>query len=331
MQKIATIKKGFSLIELSIVILIVSILITGSLGVSKTAINNSRVRVTRDRMDVAYKAIANFVAANKRLPCPASIATAKGNPTYGDETAAPTCTGSILSGTLAYGMVPLKALGLDLDMAEDGFGTKISYVVDTRFTKRINLLTDNDGFEGTKSALAVDKTGDTLASIIQIQQSISGVGSDISPYSVIALISHGANKFNGFNATATSINGVSTLADENSNSSVGSYDKVFVSYSNNPNFDDMMLFKTKTEIARDAGMEFMICSGGEAEDTSPGGAKNPTTWTYDAAQYGNSPVNSSNNCITGVTSNPLGSTKSNKICGRYGIWSASSPSYDNCL
>ncbi|MFT6386534.1 MAG: prepilin-type N-terminal cleavage/methylation domain-containing protein [Rickettsiales bacterium] len=47
------IKKAFSLVELSIVILITSILITGALGVSKTSKDNDKVQITKERMDMS--------------------------------------------------------------------------------------------------------------------------------------------------------------------------------------------------------------------------------------------------------------------------------------
>ncbi len=308
-------KKGFSLIELSIVILIVSILITGSLGISKTAINNSKTKVTKDRMDSVYQAFTNFLANNRRLPCPALITAAKGSAGYGNEAATPgTCTSTYNSsnaGNLVYGMVPIAALGLDPDMAEDGFGTKFTYVVDKRFTKQSLNSAATDGFEITQGVPNEAQTSSTDLSGIDVQ------GPPISPgpgnlllsnrNGVLFLMSHGANKFNGFNATGTAQNGTSTVTDENSNScnpcftdGTASFDRIFLTSSTDPNFDDIALFKNKTQLVRDAGSEFIMCSPSEAQTAS-------LTWITNGS-YGFSVCS--------------GTPNRSKTCGKYGVWSS---------
>ena len=319
-------KRGFSLIELSIVILIVSILITGSLGISKTAINNSKAKVTKDRMGAVYQAFTNFLATNRRLPCPAVITVAKGTSGYGNEAATPgTCANTFVSSTnapnLSYGMVPIAALGLDPDMAEDGWGTKFVYVVDKRFTVQSTSATSvstcgstsppSCGFEITQGIPNDNQTSTTdLGSGIDVQGPLNS--SLLSNKNgVLLLLSHGANKFNGFNATGTAQNGTSTATDENNNScntcstsGTASFDRVFLTNSTDPTFDDIALFKTKTQLVRDAGLESIMCSPLEA--TLSGGA---VTWS----------TNGSYRCTV------CASTANNsRYCGPYGVWSAAS-------
>ena len=310
-------KRGFSLIELSIVILIVSILITGSLGISKTAINNSKVKVTKERMDAVYQAFANFLATNRRLPCPAVMTTAKGAAGYGSEAATPgdcinTFVSSVNAPHLSYGMVPIAALGLDQDMAEDGFGTKFTYVVDKRFTKQSSNIFAADGFEITKGIPSEADNSSTDLYGIDVQ------GPALAPLlsnknGVLLLLSHGANKFNGFNATGTAQNGASAVAgeynkDEDNNScntcstssGTTSFDRTFLTSSADPNFDDIVLFKTKTQLVRNAGLEFIMCSSNEA-------AIGSVIWSTNG-NYGCA--------VCAQTDN------NRRICGRYGIWSA---------
>ena len=315
-------KTAFSLIELSIVILIISILITGSLSISKTNIANNKKKITKEKIDAAYKTITTFVAINRRLPCPALFTVVKGSSTYGDETATGgTCTGLTTSGNLVYGMLPTKALGLEPNMAEDGFGTKISYIVDSRFTKRSFDINSTDGFEMTQSIAAPDDIrqingGVNDFSIIKIQ---SPSGTDITDSAVLVLISHGANKYSGWNATSTAQNGDDGIADENSNS-ITSYDATFIAYSTDANFDDIILFKTKPQITRDAGMEFIMCNKEEAEYHDGNNDYNHIFTS--GANYSNtkqsrcSPANGSNSYIS-------------KTCGRYGTW-GNWQDYANC-
>ncbi|MES2677568.1 MAG: prepilin-type N-terminal cleavage/methylation domain-containing protein [Pseudomonadota bacterium] len=325
-------KKGFSLIELSIVILIVSILITGSLGISKTAINNSKAKITKDRMSTVYQALSNFLATNRRLPCPAIITIAKGstsgttttpnNMTYGQETGAVTtatvgtgvCNYSYVSSTnapnLVYGAVPIIALGLDPDIAEDGWGTKFTYVVDKRFTKQSVGISASDGFEITPGVPNDIQTSSTDLSGIDVQGP-SGTLLLSNRNGVLLLLSHGANKFNGFNATGTGQNGTG-VTDENENScntcsvsGLTSFNRIFLANSTDPNFDDISLFKTKTQLVRDAGLQFLMCSSTEATATGP------ISWANNGSY-------SCSVCATG------GGTI--RTCGTYGSWGASSTS-----
>ena len=65
--------KAFSLIELSIVLLIISILASSALSISTNSIINNKIKVTNDRINQLYKAIGNFLVINGRIPCPASL------------------------------------------------------------------------------------------------------------------------------------------------------------------------------------------------------------------------------------------------------------------
>lgn len=66
-------KTAYSLLELSIVILIISILISGVLTMSVGTTNNAKNKATNDKILEIYKALGNFLLTNKRLPCPASL------------------------------------------------------------------------------------------------------------------------------------------------------------------------------------------------------------------------------------------------------------------
>ena len=327
-------KSAFSLIELSIVILIVSILITGSLGISKTALNNTKTKITNDRMNEIYSALTNFVAKNRRLPCPALLTTPKGDATYGNETATPgTCTSSLTSSfttapvsadNLVYGMLPLKALGLDPDVAEDGWGTKFSYVVDKRFTRATTSLTDtaSGSFELSKSAEAEDGvliSNVASTNLIDIQgPSDTSLLPDFN--ALFVLISHGANKFYGYNATGTAQNGVSTVADEISNGyNATTMDARFIAYSTDAGFDDFVLFKTKSQLIRDAGLEFIICPGLEAQ----------VSGTVYWATANTGVLSTSKNYRYGcIACSAL--TNNRKTCMKYGVWSANDTAVVNC-
>lgn len=320
-------KKAFSLIELSIVILIISILITGSIGISKTATDSAKSKVTKERMNIVYAAISNFVAKNKRLPCPASSIVTKGSTTYGTEGfSGSACTGSFIStnaSNLTWGMVPTKTLGLDQDMAEDGFGTKFSYVVDNRFAVASVNTASTTGFEIIKSAPA-QSDADSVDLLGINPQAPSGTNLLDNQNAILLLLSHGANKYNGYNANGTSINGASGLSDENNNScnengscstsSTASFNRDFVVNSTDPNFDDVVLFKTKAQLVKDAGLEFIMCNGNEAGTTTAftdctSTPTNNLSWVTTSLKngyYGDKVYSNGGSCF--------------RNCGRYGVW-----------
>ena len=129
------IKKAFSLIELSVVILIVSIVLAGTLSVRNSQDVANKTKITNERIAAIYKAMGVFLLENYRLPCPGLVTNAITDATYGDENrSSQDCdtSGTYTSGNIIYGMVPTKALGLPSEMAADAWGGRFSYLVDDR-------------------------------------------------------------------------------------------------------------------------------------------------------------------------------------------------------
>lgn len=269
-------KTGFSLIEMSIVILIISILISGAISVSSAALNNAKIKVTQDRFDAIYKALGSFVAKNYRLPCPASLKLTKANANYGDEEGGGDCEnegdGIYASTTqphIIYGMVPVAALGLSDDMAEDGFGTKIGYIVHSGFTTANypSVADASDGFSFFQNSSIEYPKIYQLPSQNQIDEII------------FVLLSAGSNKYGGFNAFSSSANSIigadiyemsnalSSISDNaltidtaNFGSVLGFSTSVLFTNANPASdiFDDMILFKTRNQIINDYNLGFLL-------------------------------------------------------------------------
>jgi len=306
-------KSAFSLIELSIVILIVSILITGALAVSVSKMNSMKVEAAQKRIDTIYKALGLYLTTNGngRLPCPASMLTIKTNSSnYGESSgAAGTCSSSgvyisTVNTNLVYGMVPVKDLGLGTDFAEDGFGNKLSYVVDKRFTSSSTF-----GLSASNSGLMTVKE-------------ITSAGSDQvnTTGAIFLIISHGANKSGAFNANSESQNTRSYDADEMSNDldsiTTPAFDATFVKSTKRSNvFDDTIFYKTRNALVTDFNALSLIpceASGINNNDVTYGA----TTMTWPSSSYGKI-VSANETCPTGYT----GSVKKpTKKCGAYGVW-----------
>lgn len=322
-KRTSRLPSAFSLIELSIVILIASILITGALSFSNATMNNTKVKTTRDRMNSLYMALGNYLLTNKKLPCPASLKTIKSSDpaNYGTAVGSDgSCTGtgvynnsSGANTNLVYGMVPVKALGLSNDMAEDGFGGKIAYLVDNRFT--VNDAVSPPGFGLT-----------TPSSNIIVKETVGGsTGTDTS-VAIFALVSYGVNQSGAFSANSNTQNTISSDTDERNNLNDNSssfdsgvnFDNIIITSSLGGDiFDDIVLFKTKNQMVVDFNAFNLVpCA---AVSSGPDlYVVNGNNITWPQGSY-NQIVIANNVCPTGYLG---GTTYPTKRCDAFGVWGA---------
>ena len=330
-------KKAFSLLELSIVILIISILIVGSMSASVTAINNAKYKVTRDRMAEIYKAMGSYLLTNKALPCPASLKNLKSDvttgPSYGIAGSAGTCAldGVFIGGSLAYGMVPVQALGLNTDMAEDGFGSRFTYVVATTFTNPSVTTNDTTGFGRAPetSIMTVKESLTTTAAAFQTNTTDA----------IFVIISHGANKYGAFNNNSSTQNTASTDLDEQKNygtsfvDGAGTADTVTISSYfvptsvNSDAFDDVFFYKTRNTMLIDFNaLSLIVCKNGAtngADYSIAGGAITtafPWPATTTSPTYYGQIVASTDTCTSHNSSYVTTVTYPTKRCGAFGVW-----------
>ena len=307
-------KSAFSLIELSVVLVIIAIVITGVLSASTVSINNAKTKITKERMQAIYKALGNFMLTNYRLPCPAALSLARDTASYGVSVgAAGACAGSgvyqsATQNTIIYGMVPFATLGLPADMGEDGFGSKLIYIVNKDFTAAdYPSTTLNSLFS---SHLENDVT------VIKVLQVASG---NIVDGNAFVLLSHGQNRYGAFKSSSTvQSNSVSTDTYEQQhypsgiNTATNPYTanfgivtghalRVTITAANPSSemFDDTVFFKTRSQMVLDFNaMSLIPCAGS-------GG--------YSTVYYGQTSYRNTN-CTT-----PNDVTPSKK-CAAYGAW-----------
>ena len=303
-------KKAFSLIELSIVIVIVSILITGALSVSVNAINNSKTKVTKERLSEIYKALGNYVVVNKKLPCPAPVTDIKSTTsTYGTAASTSLCastSGVSISGSstnLARGMLPVKTLGLPYDMAEDGFGDKFEYIVDKNHTVASTGAASDFGTATTANITIYEKPGSATAQTIETA-------------AAFAIVGFGGNKYGAYGFDSATRNTLPTDTQEAFNAPSSSSDNTtytnsfYVSSGNSDVFDDVVFYKTRNTLVSDFNaLSIIPCAS--ANETLYG-----TTITWPLAWYDQIAV-SSTSCPAGYTS---GVTKPTKRCTAFGSW-----------
>ena len=295
---------AYTIIELSIVITIIAVLMTGALSISVGSLAKLKKTATERKINEIYDAIGKFLLVNKRLPCPARLDITPENVNFGREVgigAGCDSTGVYQSsvsgmGNIFYGMVPFLSLGLSYDYAQDDFGSKFSFIIDQRFTKNYQNTPDfaNNSF-GTVA---------NINSIITIHEKPSATTQVITNDAIMIILSHGLNKKGAFNFETNSQNSRSSDVDEQNNDYASNYDNIFVASSQNSEiFDDIMIYKTRNQIVEDFDAFYLIgCN-------DAGTAFGNKSAYYDQIIYANS-------SCAGLTYTKL----PEKYCDKYGNW-----------
>lgn len=228
--------RGFSLVEIAIVLAILGFVLTIGLQATGAYLSHERRKVSLARVAGLDVALANFVAVQGRLPCPADGSLATGVALAGVE-ARTALTGVCTA--MDTGVVPWVTLGLTEAEALDGWNTRISYRTITAVAAPPNLgFTSNRALDATgcdpggaaaRAAVTVGgqsvetcAAGCTLATLANCTSPanfVTGRGlsvrSDVAPLGILlmdpaaltgaayVLISHGENRGGGYDSIGT--------------------------------------------------------------------------------------------------------------------------------
>lgn len=141
-------RRGFTLIELSVVMAIIAVILGGGLSILVAGTQAAQYNATINTMNAIEQALQNYVVAFNRLPCPSSLTTTATSQYYGVEAANPgtgNCTGGTPAANSLYqstgntyraaeGGVPTVSLKLPDSYMYDAWGHRIRYAVDTHLT-----------------------------------------------------------------------------------------------------------------------------------------------------------------------------------------------------
>jgi sugar lactone lactonase YvrE len=232
--------RGFTLIQISILLIAASLVLVAILPSTRTTLNANNA--TTARLNSILTAMRGYEASHAALPCPADASQPIGSTSYGQAAANPgtgtpgNCTGGTpaanyvdVANNVAVGMVPVRALGLSNDYALDAYGRDITYAVDTNATVC---------FSGT------------------LPGKITVTDNGPATNTIAAVISHGADghgawiPLTGTSGTAVRLNSGSTdtntLLNAHVNSSFTSTTPLtnFVRSPPTPTFDDLLVYKS---------------------------------------------------------------------------------------
>lgn len=167
-------QRGYSLVEIAIVVLIVSIMLSMGLAAFNTQITNAALSTTAKRQTALRDALAGYLVRNNRLPCPDTDNDGQENRT----------TPSVVTTACSskFGTIPYVTLALSRSEALDPWENLFSYAVSNtmprnNWTITANFLPGNGGDFTVNDRQTTNPFGTTL----------------IANNVVAVIISHGIN------------------------------------------------------------------------------------------------------------------------------------------
>ena len=179
-------ERGFTLVELTIVLVIVATVLTMGLRAINAQLISANYASTKKRQDTIKDALIAYFGANLRLPCPnvPTVGTAiDGNQGVFHATQK-RCDSAV-------GVIPFRELGLTREAAEDGWGNLLTYYV---YQQATPVCPGTGVSWGHKDCYGAGKTG-----AISLRQDATVIGEKI----VAVALSHGGNGLGAWIAQGT--------------------------------------------------------------------------------------------------------------------------------
>lgn len=270
---------GFTLLELSVVLTIIALLIAGGLMFGTKQLEQTRLRDTQTRLNTIEDALAAYVIAFHRLPCPANLTLGPDNTGAGKEVVnASGCT----TGTGIYyyqnggieifeGAVPARTLQLPDNAMLDGWGRRITYSVDggaATLTTPLPFETGGEKFDANAPGdISVDVVGGTCSNTATLRADASQPAGGTPIGALYVLFSHGMNGHGAWfkQGGTLRVNGNITNTNEYENSHYtaanvddGSFNNCFIqgeqtvgntATPDTTTFDDMLRFKARWQLS----------------------------------------------------------------------------------
>lgn len=232
--------KGFTILELSVVLVIASVLITGffSFTVNKTI--DSTIKANNEKLKLLDEAITKFYVSNGYLPCPATHNAPIGSSGFGvsvspcNSVAAIPGTDTLFSGTsnaIRFGAVPVRTLNLPDSFMFDQWGNRIRYVMVSDLG--VNAATYNTSTPSIAVISIVDANNNNMIPNMTAPNHVAYV-----------LTSHGPNNTGAYN-----YNGAQTISCSGGGLDVENCDITNATFRHSPfvtnSYDDTIAWQTR--------------------------------------------------------------------------------------
>lgn len=296
---------GFSLVELSVVLIVIGITLGSGLTILTQKTENDKIEETEAKMDAIEEALIRYMHENYRLPCIADITLDIDNTDFGvdegiDFEGCQAGVGWWDGLRLFYGTVPTKTLNLPDEYMFDAWGNRFGYAIDFHFAHSsvyspistpptpIPAGTNyscNDTGGGNDRCFIYRDSGTYVVN--------DGNGNPRTTEAVYVLISHGPNGHGGYprdvdsSIVTTGLDTGSTDTDELENSEYSiNYDNTFVQKAPTTTFDDIVRYKLRWQLVDEANSitDESLCTAAAATNSfSPLSGNNPCVGATDQA------------------------------------------------
>jgi len=232
-------QKGFSLIELAMVLLIIGLLLAGLVPTISSLMEQKYRKETTDKLEEIQQALIGFAITNNRLPCPAA-ATSNGVESFASG-------GDKQNGNCSHffnGFVPAATLGISSSTSssntgyvEDAWGNRIRYAV-TKYRPDSNYVFTA---EEEMSKRGINKLFDSSNTVHLLVCSIASGITNMDSSSASCASGKSLTSKPGVPVIIYSIgkNGAQGGGSTDELANLGD-DRVFVSHSATNDFDDLM-------------------------------------------------------------------------------------------
>ena len=269
---------GFTLLEMSIVVLILGILLVGGINLHLAIIELSEKNLSSDRIYMVDKAIREYVLKNLHLPCPSDISLSETDADYKEnfgkelrdiDGECSAKNGDFENNDYIAGGVPTKVLELPSEYAEDAWGNRIVYVVGKKSAKnKIGFFASGGYSINIKGIHDTDENVVTNSAIyVLISSGQNGNGAFRDGHRTQNDIDAGLDDVKNIIAAKeyTSYDPLNPSSSTNNNP-VFIKDTVFIKDINNKNFDDIVYYRDKNSLIFELGLEDSPCSMKELHD-----------------------------------------------------------------
>lgn len=257
---------AFSLVELAICFVIVSLLVGSVLATLSRASETEKYQRSKEKMDKIVAALRVYANTVNRLPCPSSPTSALNSGNYGlQRTNGSTCDsgalGSATTGNVYAGVVPTGTIGLPSDYMYDSWGRRFAYVVDDyAFANDISGISDAAAATNLNIIIKDGSDNPSTGATNALKSDTTNGGNIITSNAAFVLMSsgpNGSNAYLGRGGYSTITGGVNEDRNCTPNSSGAKdcsayWNNVFIAApaSKQPGFvfDDIVIYKLKDEL-----------------------------------------------------------------------------------
>lgn len=269
-------KKGFSLVEMAIVISVMAVILISLFSIITDLNIKSTINDNEKRMDEVSNAINAFYLNNGYIPCPAARNASTSSAAFGVST---DCTVASIVGetvdvgaaanTVRIGVVPVRTLGLSDTQALDRYGNKISYAIVQNLGVSKTIF---DASTATSSAISInDSSGNSITNNL--------VSTDFISY---ILTSHGINGRGAYN----NVGNQAVACGSSTDSENCDDDNLYIETLIDPiNYDDSIRWQTRQQLQFNSKYEF-----NNYTSTSPASRRLFDKYAMITYEFGNAPA-----------------------------------------